>query len=116
VLVSVLRARGVDPMAIRLAILAHRYRDDWDWTDAGLRDAEARLEAWRRAVSGNGGPAADAVLAGVRAAVADDLDTPRALALVDAWAERAVAGVDEPVEGAPGVVARTIDALLGIRL
>jgi L-cysteine:1D-myo-inositol 2-amino-2-deoxy-alpha-D-glucopyranoside ligase len=116
VLVSALRAQGVDPMAVRLAILAHRYRDDWDWTDAGLRDAEARLAVWRSAVSGNGGPAADGLLAAVRAAVADDLDTPRALALVDAWADEALAGVSEPVEGAPGIVARTIDALLGVRL
>ena len=116
VLVSRLRADGVDPMAVRLAILAHRYRDAWDWTDAGLHAAQERLERWRRSVSGNGGPDATAMLAGVRAAVADDLDTPTALAVVDAWAEAALAGTDAPVEGAPGVVARTIDALLGIRI
>ena len=116
VLVSVLLAQGVDPMAIRLAIIAHRYRDDWDWTSAGLEAAQARLEHWRAAVSGNGGPDATALLAGVRAAVADDLDTPRALALVDAWADESLAGTAEPVEGAPGVVARMIDALLGIRI
>ncbi|MBO9554392.1 cysteine--1-D-myo-inosityl 2-amino-2-deoxy-alpha-D-glucopyranoside ligase [Cellulomonas sp.] len=116
VLVSRLRADGVDPMAVRLAILAHRYRDDWDWTDAGLVAAQERLERWRRSVSGNGGPDATAMLAGVRAAVADDLDTPTALAVVDAWAEAALAGTADPVEGAPGVVARTIDALLGVRI
>lgn len=116
VLVSRLRADGVDPMAVRLAILAHRYRDDWDWTDADLHAAQERLERWRRAVSGNGGPDATALLAGVRAAVADDLDTPAALAVVDAWAEESLAGTAAPVEGAPGVVARTIDALLGIRI
>ena len=26
-------------MAIRLAVLAHHYRRDWDWTDAGLEAA-----------------------------------------------------------------------------
>ncbi|MGY4642264.1 cysteine--1-D-myo-inosityl 2-amino-2-deoxy-alpha-D-glucopyranoside ligase [Cellulomonas sp. URHB0016] len=116
VLVSSLRAAGVDPMAVRLAILAHRYRDDWDWTDADLHRAQQRLERWRRAVSGNGGPDATAMLAGVRAAVAADLDTPAALAVVDAWVEDSLAGTADPVEGAPGVVARTIDALLGIRI
>ncbi|MDM7831014.1 cysteine--1-D-myo-inosityl 2-amino-2-deoxy-alpha-D-glucopyranoside ligase [Cellulomonas edaphi] len=116
VLVSALRAQGVDPMAIRLAILAHRYRDDWDWTQAGLDAAVARLERWRAAVSGNGGPDPDRLLAAVRAAVADDLDTPAALVLVDAWADLSLAGTAEPVEGAPGVVARMIDALLGIRI
>ena len=35
VFVSRLVADGVDPMAVRLAILAHHYRGDWDWTAAG---------------------------------------------------------------------------------
>ena len=117
VLVSRLREQGVDPMAVRLAILGHRYRDDWDWTDEGLHAAEARLEHWRAAVSGNGGPDADSTLAAVRAALADDLDTPAALAAIDAWADLSLAGTaDHPVEGAPGVIGRTLDALLGIRL
>jgi len=116
VLVSTLRAAGVDPMAIRLAILAHRYRDDWQWGDDVLRDAQERLARWRRALSGVGGPAADGTLAAVRAALADDLDAPAALAAVDAWVQAALAGTDEPVEGAPGVVARALDALLGVRL
>ena len=116
VLVSALRSAGADPRAIRLAVLAHRYRDDWDWTHAQLAEAEARLRRWLAAVSGNGGPDATAMLAQVRAAVADDLDTPRALAAVDHWADSSLAGGGELVEGAPGVVARTVDALLGVRL
>ncbi|MBO9569651.1 MAG: cysteine--1-D-myo-inosityl 2-amino-2-deoxy-alpha-D-glucopyranoside ligase [Cellulomonas iranensis] len=116
VLVSRLLADGVEPMAVRLAVLAHRYRDDWEWTDAGLAQARERLATWRRAMSGNGGPDATPVLAGVRAAVADDLDTPRAIAVVDAWAAEALAGQGPTHEGAPGVVARTVDALLGVRL
>jgi len=120
VLVSALRARGVDPMAIRLAVLAHRYRDDWEWTEAGLEAAQERLVTWRRAMSGNGGVDPEPVLAAVRAAVADDLDTPRALAVVDDWAARTLAGSEAGgvgfVEGAPGVVARTVDALLGVRM
>ena len=50
VFVSSLLATGTDPMAIRLAILAHHYRDDWDWTAAGLAMAEQRLARWRAAV------------------------------------------------------------------
>ena len=116
VLVSTLLAAGVDPMAIRLALLAHRYRDDWEWTAADLTSAEHRLARWRRALSGNGGPDATDLLAGVRAAVADDLDTPQALLVVDAWAEQALRGDGPVTEGAPGVVARAVDALLGVRL
>jgi L-cysteine:1D-myo-inositol 2-amino-2-deoxy-alpha-D-glucopyranoside ligase len=51
VFVSSLLATGTDPMAIRLAILAHHYRGDWDWTAAGLAAAEQRLARWRVAVN-----------------------------------------------------------------
>jgi L-cysteine:1D-myo-inositol 2-amino-2-deoxy-alpha-D-glucopyranoside ligase len=34
VFVSKLRGSGVEPAAIRLALLAHHYRSDWEWTDA----------------------------------------------------------------------------------
>src|SRR5207302_820794 len=51
VFVSRLVADGVDPMAVRLAILAHHYRGDWDWTAAGLAAAQDRLARWRAAVS-----------------------------------------------------------------
>src|SRR5690349_15277431 len=47
IFVSRLLADGVDPMAIRTALLAHHYRSDWEWTDAVLGDARARLARWR---------------------------------------------------------------------
>jgi len=58
VFVSGLVAGGVDPMAVRLAILAHHYREDWDWTDAGLAAAQDRLAHWRAALSRAGLPRA----------------------------------------------------------
>ncbi|MFC8796425.1 cysteine--1-D-myo-inosityl 2-amino-2-deoxy-alpha-D-glucopyranoside ligase [Promicromonospora sp. NPDC057138] len=119
VLVSRLREAGHDPMAIRLALLAHHYRTEWEWDETSLPAGEARLVRWRDAVSGNGGPSADATLAAVRAALADDLDAPAALAAVDAWAEESLApsrdmSADE--EGAPGIMARMMNALLGVRI
>ena len=51
VFVSRLRAAGTDPMAIRLALLAHHYRADWEWTDDVLAEAERRLGRWRAAVA-----------------------------------------------------------------
>ncbi|HEY8720969.1 cysteine--1-D-myo-inosityl 2-amino-2-deoxy-alpha-D-glucopyranoside ligase [Pengzhenrongella sp.] len=123
VLISVLRAGGEDPMAIRLAILAHHYASDWEWTDADLPAARARLDRWRSAVSGNGGPDAAETLAAIRTAIADDLDAPAALTAVDRWADLALAGAptgwdlhDGDLEGAPGVISRAINALLGVRL
>ncbi|QIK83421.1 cysteine--1-D-myo-inosityl 2-amino-2-deoxy-alpha-D-glucopyranoside ligase [Sanguibacter sp. HDW7] len=120
VLVSRLVEQGVSPMAVRVALLAHHHGAEWEWFDADLAAATTRLERWREAVSGNGGPDATDMLVEIRAALRDDLDTPRALAAVDAWAERAVTESAlsdvEVVEGAPGVVARTLDALLGVRI
>jgi L-cysteine:1D-myo-inositol 2-amino-2-deoxy-alpha-D-glucopyranoside ligase len=63
--------------AIRLAVLAHHYRSDWDWYDSLMPVASARLAAWRASGAGTG------ALAEVRAALDDDLDTPSALAAVD---------------------------------
>ncbi len=111
-LVSRLRELGVDPMAIRLALLAHHYRSDWEWTSAGLAEAEARLTAWRAAVDRGAGAPADAVVAGVTEALATDLDAPAALALVDAWA--ASDDVSDPGSGER--VRVLVDAALGVAL
>ncbi len=119
VLVSNLRMQGADPAAIRLAVLAHHYRQDWEWHDADLDDAEDRLDRWRMAVSGYGGADPADVLDELRRALADDLDAPRALRAVDAWAERTLSAAAEgaaQVEGAAGVVSRAVNALLGLRL
>ncbi|MFC7488763.1 cysteine--1-D-myo-inosityl 2-amino-2-deoxy-alpha-D-glucopyranoside ligase [Knoellia sp. CPCC 206453] len=115
VLVSKLREDGVDPMAIRLVLLAHHYRSDWDYTPELLTVAQVRLERWREALSVNTALSADETVATIRAALADDLHAPRAIAAVDAWAEQTLAvGGDE--QSAPGVLGRALDALLGIRV
>ncbi|MBA8955380.1 L-cysteine:1D-myo-inositol 2-amino-2-deoxy-alpha-D-glucopyranoside ligase [Actinomadura namibiensis] len=115
VFVSRLRRAGVDPMAIRLVLLSHHYRSDWEWTDEQLEAAAARLERWRAASGAASGPAADAVAAQVRDALAGDLDAPAALAAVDRWAERALAGEGGDT-AAPGRVRALVDALLGVAL
>jgi L-cysteine:1D-myo-inositol 2-amino-2-deoxy-alpha-D-glucopyranoside ligase len=115
VFVSDLRRAGHDPMAIRLALLAHHYRRDWDWTEKDLADAEARLARWQDAVSRPTGPPADATLDGLRRHLADDLDAPGALTVMDRWVAEAERR-DGTDEAAPGVVSRAVNALLGIRL
>ncbi|GAA2705418.1 cysteine--1-D-myo-inosityl 2-amino-2-deoxy-alpha-D-glucopyranoside ligase [Micromonospora olivasterospora] len=115
VFVSRLRADRVDPMAVRLGLMAGHYRADRTWTDDVLTAAQDRLARWRRAVAAPAGPSGAELLAAVRDRLADDLDTPGALAAVDDWAARAVAGTGDDA-GAPAVVADTVDALLGVRL
>jgi L-cysteine:1D-myo-inositol 2-amino-2-deoxy-alpha-D-glucopyranoside ligase len=115
VLVSRLRADGVDPMAIRLALLSQHYRSDWAWTDELLQSATEQLARWREAVRLDSALNADDVLAQVRAALADDLDAPAALAAVDAWASASL-DIDSDDDQAPALVASICDALLGVKL
>ncbi|MCD9198032.1 cysteine--1-D-myo-inosityl 2-amino-2-deoxy-alpha-D-glucopyranoside ligase [Aeromicrobium wangtongii] len=112
VLVSKLRAAGHDPMAIRLALLAHHYRSDWEWFGDEIEAAEARLARWRDAVTRLLAPSGEALLAQIRAAMTNDLDAPAALAAIDAWAAD-----DTAQDPQAGRTARTaIDALLGVAL
>ena len=115
VFVSRLRDDGRDPMALRLALLAHHYREDWEWTEQDLVSAEARLHHWRIAMSSAQGPEGQHVLADVRSKLSADLDAPGALAAIDAWAEQTVQGVGTD-ESAPGLLAELADALLGVRV
>ncbi|NJP25086.1 cysteine--1-D-myo-inosityl 2-amino-2-deoxy-alpha-D-glucopyranoside ligase [Microbispora sp. SCL1-1] len=110
VFVSRLR-QAADPMAIRLALLAHHYRSDWEWTPDQLTAAEERLARWRAAVARPAGPEGGPVLAAVRERLADDLDAPGALAVIDAWA--AQEGDDA---SSPALVRDVADALLGVAL
>ena len=114
VFVSALRSAGVDPMAIRLALLAHHYRSDWHWTETDLSQSTDRLAAWRDAVAAASAPPAAPVLAGIRERLADDLDAPGALALIDEWAAMTPRSGGDPA--APGLVRTSVDALLGIAL
>ena len=100
-----------EPAVVRLALLAHHYRADWQWDDAALDAAAARLERWRAAGVGPraGSDGASHALDAVRDRLDDDLDAPGALAALD---ELADAG--EPL--APGAALLGIDLLGAARL
>lgn len=117
VLVSQLRAEGVDPAAIRLAIMAHHYRSDWFWTQELLESAQDRLERWRKAAPRAAEGSAMALVAELRAALSQDLDVPRALAAVDAWAQLSTASDASPAsERDAALVSDALEALLGVEL
>ena len=113
VLVSQLRAEGVDPAAIRLGLLAGHYRSDRFWSDDVLAEANARLQRWRSAMAMSAGPDAADVIGRLRRYLADDLDTPMALAAIDGWVTDALeyGGHDA---SAPAALATAVDALLGV--
>ena len=114
VFVSRLRADGVDPMALRLALFDGHYRADRPWTADLLDRALARLARWRQAVALAAGPDAADTVARLRDHLADDLDTPRALLAIDAWAEDALRNGGRDA-AAPVLVGDALDALLGVR-
>jgi len=116
VLVSRLRQDGVDPMAIRLALLRHHYRSDWEWTDADLRRAQTWLADWRAAVAQPRGAATGPVVSAVRQALAEDLDAPAAIEAVRRWSVATNEGAENSEPEAGDVVRRLLDARLGIRL
>lgn len=110
VLISKLLDSGVDPNAIRLGILAHHYRSEWEWFDSDLATAERRLHAWKEGLARTpeDPKSALSVLAELRQALANDLDTPVMLATLDAALDH---GVDEPQ-----IIADAVMALLGVQL
>ncbi len=99
---SDLESWGFDPLAFRLLALGTSYRKGLDFTREGLASAQARLERWRgllaeaRQATPPAAPAADDPLrAKFVEAIADDFNTPRALAA----AEDAVAMLASPDVG-----------------
>ena len=112
--VQTLREQGVDPALIRLGLAAGHYRTDRSWTRELLEEARGRFDRWNRAVARVTGADAAQMIARLRERLADDLDTPAALAVVDEWAEATLAGADSDPAAGPAVAA-ALDALLGIR-
>lgn len=77
VFVDALR-RDWDPRAIRLAIIEHSYRNEWEWTGELMPRAAERLSRWSA-----GTKVDETVIDHVRARLDDDLDTPGALHIID---------------------------------
>lgn len=102
VFVDALR-RQWDPRVIRLGIVAHHYRTEWEWNEGIMPAAAERLASWQASAVANPGRDDAVVLADVRACLDDDLATPAALVAID---RAAVAGCDVTAAA----------ALLGVRL
>lgn len=100
VFVDALR-RQWDPRVIRLGIVAHHYRSEWEWNEGIMPAAAERLARWKS--SSTGGATDTGVLDAVRACLDEDLATAAALDVID---EAARSGNDVTAAA----------ALLGVRL
>ena len=109
------------PAAVRLALMGHNYRDDWEWHDGddavgvellgALNEAVRRGDSDARASRGGADPAPFARR--LRDALDDDLDAPRAR---DVLAEMAAAVVEGRLDGSAAGVLAELCALCGIAL
>jgi len=80
-----------DPMAIRLGLIEHHYRTEWEWDDGLMARNEARLAQWKSAAHVGNSDGDSGLLAEVRSALDNDLDSPTAVQLIDAAAKNGVA-------------------------
>jgi L-cysteine:1D-myo-inositol 2-amino-2-deoxy-alpha-D-glucopyranoside ligase len=80
-----------DPMAIRLGLIEHHYRTEWEWDDGLMARNEERFTLWKSAAHIGSSQGDSGLLADVRLALDNDLDTPSAVSLVDAAAKNGVA-------------------------
>ncbi len=115
VLLADVAQRGLDPLAVRLALLEHRYRQQMNLTWDTLAAADRTLRRWRERVAEWANSPSRPVCAQFTADIADafddDLDTPAAL--------RALRGLEKDGEIPPGSKFETFahaDALLGLDL
>jgi cysteinyl-tRNA synthetase len=78
--------RGLDPIALRLAFMQHKYRQQMNLTWDVLDGAQSTLNRWRRKVAAWANepsrPMDTDRWSAIRSAFADDLDTPLALAIL----------------------------------
>ena len=113
VFVSQLLRDGVDPMAIRIALMSHHYREDHMWESAQLREAKSFLDELQVALSRMEVAPTDVVIEEIISALSHDIDTPRALKALKSWIVDTNEGA---VGGKPGELSRAMDALLGIAI
>jgi L-cysteine:1D-myo-inositol 2-amino-2-deoxy-alpha-D-glucopyranoside ligase len=118
VFVSKLIANGVDPMVIRWALMLGHYSQDRMWSDELLAKAAAEVGIVRAALAMSETAPVRGYLDQIAQALAHDLDTASALAALVDWAmvsKGALHSVPKVSEES-GLMARSIDSLLGLAL
>lgn len=113
VFVSKLLDQGTDPMTLRHALLSERYSEERMWRGENLRKSEERVANLRAALSRIECAPTDKVIQLVAQSIADDLNTPAALELLDRWASDSLNGQSG---GSVGELSRFIDNALGLAL
>ena len=118
VFVSALRNSDVDPMAIRLVLLRHHYRSDWEWTDAQLWDAvdTARRAGARRSRSAPARPPPRWSRRSSRRWPTTSTPRPRSPPSTAGWPPRSARTADTSDPDAAATARAVLDAALGLPL
>lgn len=113
VFVSELINKGIDPMAIRWALLSGHYQSDRQWSSELLNFASLNVEKVRTALSRTEVAASNDLIQSIILDLANNLDTPSSLDRLLSWADKSK---KEGNVNQSGEVSRAIDALLGLTL
>ena len=113
VLISELLKSGYDPMVIRHALLSQGYAEDRMWHLETLLKSQERVMKLRSALARIEVAPTDNVMDSVAKHIANNLDSPSALEVLDQWALDTENGA---IGGSVGELSRFIDAALGLAL
>lgn len=113
VFVSKLIRSGINPMAIRWALMGHRYSSDLMWSQSLIEIAQREIEALQRALSKSEVAPTESIIQEIIDALSDDLDTPRVKETINKWVRDSESGESG---GNAGELSRALDSLLGIAL
>jgi L-cysteine:1D-myo-inositol 2-amino-2-deoxy-alpha-D-glucopyranoside ligase len=113
VFVSKLIAEGIDPMAIRWALMGHCYHSDLMWREELITQAQNEIESLRKALSRVDVAPTTELIQSICDLLSQNLNTPDVLNLVRVWVSDTEAG---SVGGEAGELSRALDTLLGLAL
>lgn len=113
VFVSTLMHSGVNPMAIRCALLMQNYATARMWSDDLLDQAQEFLNALTLQLSQTECAPTDKVIQDVVNALSSNLDTEKVFSILNRWIEECQSGA---IGGNPGELSRALDTLLGLAI
>ena len=113
VFVSKLIQAGVNPAAIRWALMGHPYAVELMWSDSLIEIASSEVERLQLNLARMEVAPTDSVISEIIAALSNNLDTPSALDAIRKWMDKTESGI---TGGVAGELGRALDTLLGIAL